>query len=90
MKSQLSSEDDFMTVIWGRVDRNMYDGVGGLVRGAGEISFLVPASNATPPDSLNGTFEVQAATWSIPETSSAWLVSLVGLTRLVQRCRGKC
>jgi len=51
---------------------------GGLVSGGGEFSFLVPDSNATPADSLNGTFEVQAATWPIPGPSAAFLIALVG------------
>jgi hypothetical protein len=82
----LSSNDDLFTVIWGRVDRNMYQ-PGGLVSGGGDISFVVPDSNATPADSLNGTFEAQSATWPIPEPSSALLVSLVGLTFLLKRRR---
>jgi hypothetical protein len=80
----LSSDDDLFTVIWGRVDREMYD-VGGVSVGGGEFSSVVPDSTATPPDSLNGTFEVQSATWPIPEPSSALLLMLVGFKFMLRR-----
>jgi hypothetical protein len=79
-----NSDDDLFTVIWGRVDRDMY-ATGGIVTGSGEISSVVPDSNATPADSLNGRFEVQSATWPIPEPSSALLIMVVGFRCIFRR-----
>jgi hypothetical protein len=51
-----------VTVIWGRLDRRMYE-PGGIVAGGGTFSVLVPDSTAQPPAHLNGTFEAQSGTW---------------------------
>ena len=74
----LDSADDTLTVIWGRVDRNMYADAdwggsntptgpapanGGVVTGGGVISNPIADSQVTPYDALNGTFENQTATW---------------------------
>lgn len=96
----LDTEDDNFTVIWGRVDRNMYlDSLwggglptasplppdGGIIRGGGVISNLIPDSQATPYDDLNGLFENQTATWLIPEPSIAMLGGLGTLLLLRRR-----
>lgn len=75
------TNDDALTVIWGRVDRNM-TGQGGIVTGGGEFSMLVADSNA--PE-LQGTFEAQFATW-VPEPSTA-LLGAIGSLALMRRKR---
>ncbi|MGL5018516.1 MAG: hypothetical protein ACRDBP_10300 [Luteolibacter sp.] len=94
------SDDNDFTVVWGRVDRNMYldslwGGVnppaspapanGGVIRGGGIITNLIPDSQATPFDQLNGLFENQTATWLIPEPSIAMLGGLGTLLLLRRR-----
>lgn len=82
-----NTNDDSLTVVWGRVDRDMY-ATGGIVTGGGEFSSLVPDSNSQPPDQLNGTFEVQSGTWApVPEPSSALLMGAMGLLIMVRRRR---
>lgn len=79
--------DDSITVIWGRIDRDMY-AAGGIVTGGGEFSSLVADSNAQPPDSLNGTFEVQAGSWAVvPEPSTVLLIGVTGFMTLLRRRR---
>lgn len=82
----LAFNDDTFTVVWGRVDREMYN-LGGVLTGGGVIHSLVPDSNAQPYDALNGTFETQTATWVVvPEPTSALLV-LLGFAALLRRKR---
>jgi len=80
-----TGNDDTFTVIWGRVDRKMYD-AGGVLTGGGVIHNLVPDSIAQPPDQLNGTFEAQFATW-VPEPASALLVAFGGALAALRRRR---
>lgn len=98
----LDSSDDVLTVIWGRVDRNMYADAdwggentptgpapanGGVITGGGVISNPIADSQVTPYDNLNGIFENQTATWvEAPEPSSAILGAL-GMLLLFRRCR---
>jgi MYXO-CTERM domain-containing protein len=95
--------DNNLTVIWGRVDRNMYrddlwgGGLpvtspaplnGGVIWNAGIISNPIPNSVATPYDDLNGTFESQTATWSaVPEPTGALVVGGLGLLVFMRRRR---
>lgn len=79
----LNSSDDNLTVIWGRVDRAMYD-IGGVLTGGGLISVEVPDSDATP---LAGTFEAQFATWAVVPEPSAALLGGLGMLLLLRRRR---
>lgn len=99
----LDQADDNFQVIWGRVDRNMYadnlwtgTGVfpqsplpenGGVIRGGGVISNLIPDSQATPYDELNGTFENQTATWAVVPEPSAAVLGGLGMLLLLRRRR---
>ena len=85
-----SFNDDNFTVIWGRVDREMYadaNGNNGILTGGGIFSFVVPDSNATPYDNGNGTFEAQFATWQVVPEPSAALLSALGMLLLLRRRR---
>jgi hypothetical protein len=96
----LDAGDDAFTVIWGRVDRNMYaDNLwpnnaaspvpenGGVLTGGGIFSVLMPDSVSVPYDQGNGTFEAQFGTWAvIPEPSTALLGGL-GMMLLLRRRR---
>lgn len=71
--------DNTFEVVWGRLDREMYN-IGGILAGGGEFAVLVPDSDAQPYDSLNGTFEAQSGTWAaVPEPSTAGMILLAGL-----------
>ncbi len=98
----LDASDDNFTVIWGRVDRNMYaDSLwgggntptgpapanGGVIWGGGIISNPIPDSQATPYDDLNGLFENQTATWALVPEPSAALMGGIGLLFLLRRRR---
>jgi hypothetical protein len=85
----LSSADNNMNVIWGRVDR-VADAAGGLLQGGGTFSSLLPDSNSPNFDAV--TFEVQSATWPalpVPEPSSTLLAALSGILLLGRRNRRK-
>ena len=83
----LDPADDTFEVVWGRVDREMYN-VGGVLKGGGLYGSEVADSNAQPADQLNGTFEAQSGTWAaVPEPSSAGLLGLLGTAALLRRRR---
>ncbi|MBT8044478.1 MAG: hypothetical protein KJO79_05955 [Verrucomicrobiae bacterium] len=98
----LDATDDELTVIWGRIDRNMYADAdwggentptgpvpanGGVIQGGGVISNPVADSQVTPYDNLNGVFENQTATWVVvPEPSSA-IFGAVGIILLLRHRR---
>lgn len=97
-----ASDDDNFQVIWGRVDRNMYlDSLwggantpaspappnGGVIQGGGIITSLIPDSQASPYDLLNGTFENQTATWELIPEPSAALLGAIGAVLLLRRRR---
>lgn len=58
------SSDDNFTVIWGQVDREVYED-GGVIQGEGESRDPQADSNASPPFSGFGTFETQSFSWPI-------------------------
>lgn len=82
----LDTNDDAFTVIWGRIDREMYN-IGGVLEGAGVFGVKVADSAATPYDSVNGTFEAQSGTWAVIPEASTSLLGLLGAASLLRRKR---
>lgn len=75
----LNAKDDDFTVIFGRVDRNMYS-LGGVIQGGGEFSNLLP-------DATNEQWEFQlGGIYAIPEPSAAML-GVIGALALLRRRR---